>query len=143
MPPVSHDLTTPDDVVQMVDTFYDRVRIDPILAPIFDEIARVDWAAHLPKMYAFWNSVLFGMAGFKGNPMAVHMALARMTPLTAREFDRWLALFHETVDDLFAGPGAEDAKFRAARIATVMAHHVAGSEIGGLYAGRPLAITHD
>jgi hemoglobin len=45
--------------------------------------------------------------------------------LTPVEFDRWLQLFHASVDALFAGPGAEEAKLRASRIAMVMLHHIA------------------
>jgi hemoglobin len=111
------DLATRQDIIALVDGFYDRVRADDLIGPIFDGIARVDWAAHLPKMYDFWEAVLFGAGNFKGNPMAVHRALARQAPLTSDAFDRWLALFRETVDERFAGAVAEDAKDRAQRIA--------------------------
>ncbi len=123
------DIRSRDDIVRLVDAFYDRVRADALLGSIFDEVARVDWAAHLPKMYAFWDSVLFASAGFKGNPLAVHRALARRTPLTNVEFSRWVTLFCETVDRLFEGPVAEDAKARAARVAMVMQHHIAADEM--------------
>ena len=118
------DLTDRADIVRLVDAFYDRVRADSILSPIFDSVVRVDWARHLPRMYDFWESVLFGRVGFKGNPLIVHRDLARRTPLTSVEFDRWLQLFHESVDALFAGPGADEAKVRALRIAVVMLHHI-------------------
>lgn len=119
------DLTSRADIERLVDTFYDRIRSDSRLGPIFDEIARVDWQTHLPRMYAFWEAVLFGAAGFKGNPLAVHRALARRTPLAPDDFDRWIALFHHSVDALFAGPVASDAKQRAVRIAAIMQHHIA------------------
>lgn len=120
----TRDLDSRDAIVELVDAFYARVRADDLLGPIFDDVARVDWAAHLPRMYAFWDSVLFGAPGFKGNPLAVHLQLGRRVRLTAREFERWLELFNDSVDALFAGPGAESAKARAARIATVMLHHL-------------------
>jgi hemoglobin len=87
-------------------------------------VARVDWAEHLPKMYAFWEAVLFGTAGFKGNPLGVHLELAQRTALGAREFDRWLVLFEANLDGLFSGPMAGEAKLRAARIAVVMQQHI-------------------
>jgi hemoglobin len=87
-------------------------------------VARVDWAEHLPKMYAFWDAVLFGTAGFKGNPLGVHLQLAELSPLGAREFDRWLALFQANVNRQFSGPMASEAKQRAARIAVVMQQHI-------------------
>ncbi len=118
------DVTTYSDIVRLVDAFYDRVRDDDVLGPIFSDVARVGWATHLPKMYNFWASILFGAGDFKGNPMLVHRELARRVPLTHVEFDRWLSVFRDTVDGLFAGPHAEDAKNRAARIAITMQHHI-------------------
>lgn len=119
------DITSRGDIVRLVDDFYAEIRQDAILGPIFDDVARVDWAAHLPRMYDFWDAVLFGTPGFKGNPLAVHRALARRAPLTTAEFDRWIALFHTTVDALFAGPVADEAKGRALRVAAVMQHAIA------------------
>ena len=118
------DLACRDDIVRLVDGFYGRVRADDILRPIFDDVAHTDWERHLPKMYDFWETVLFGAAAFTGNPLAVHRALAARVPLGEREFGRWLSLFHQTVDMLFHGPRAEDTKMRATRIAAVMQHHI-------------------
>jgi len=130
------DLTDRADIVRLVDAFYGRVRADAILRPIFDGIARVDWALHLPKMYDFWESVLFGRAAFKGNPLAVHRELARRAPLTSTEFSRWLQLFHASVDELFVGSCADEAKSRASRIALVMQHHIAADRATALSPGR-------
>jgi len=118
------DLTSRDDIVRLVDAFYDRVRADARLSPIFDDVARVDWAQHLPKMYAFWESVLLAGSAYQGNPLAVHRELARRVPLTPLEFGRWLELFDESVDALFDGPHADQVKARASRIARVMQHHI-------------------
>lgn len=118
------DITSRQEIQRLVDAFYDRIRADVVLGPIFNDVAHVDWDIHLPKMYDFWESVLFGRAVFKGNPLAVHRALAALTPLTSSKFTRWVVLFHQTVDDLFAGPIADLAKDRAARIAVTMQHHV-------------------
>jgi hemoglobin len=119
------ELASRADIVRLVDAFYDRVRRDGILGPIFNDVARVDWELHLPKMYDFWESVLFGKPVFKGAPLPVHLALSRQVSLTSSEFDRWIALFHVTVDALFIGPLATEAKIRALRIAAVMQHHIA------------------
>src|SRR5438105_4589398 len=100
--PSRFDITDRRDVAYLVNVFYDRVRDDDILGPIFDDIAHVDWATHLPRMYDFWESVLFARGTFKGAPLVVHRALARRTPLTTAAFDRWIALFQSTVDDLFS-----------------------------------------
>ncbi len=120
------DIISRGDIERLVDRFYSRVRVDEILGPIFDDVARTDWDAHLPRMYDFWESVLFGASSFSGNPLAVHLSLARQIHLGAREFGRWLDLFHATVDAAFRGPTADDIKARAARIAAVMQHHISG-----------------
>ena len=122
--PSRFDITDRRDVACLVNVFYDRVRADDILGPIFDDIAHVDWATHLPRLYDFWESVLFARATFKGAPLVVHRALPRRTPLTAAAFDRWIALFQSTVDDLFSGPMAEHAKNSATRIAATMEHNI-------------------
>jgi hemoglobin len=116
----AEDLTSRKDIERLIDSFYLRIRADERLGVIFDRIARVDWDRHLPTMYDFWESVLFGTGTYQGNPMAVHQALAQRTPMTAREFNRWVELFHQTVDDLFDGPQALETKRRASRIAALM-----------------------
>ena len=119
------DIASRADIVRLVDNFYARVQADDLIGPIFNDVAQVDWSAHLPKMYAFWESVLFGTTGFKGDPLGVHLSLSRRTTLTSHEFDRWVNLFQETVDELFAGEMAVGAKLRAVRIAVTMQNHIA------------------
>jgi len=118
------DIADGRDVARLVNVFYDRVRDDDILGPIFDDIAHVDWATHLPRMRDFWESVLFARATFKGTPLLVHRALDRRTPLTTAAFDCWIGLFQSTVDDLFSGAMAEHAKNSAVRIAATMEHNI-------------------
>ena len=108
------------EIEQMVNAFYHRVRADDTLGFIFDRVAATDWETHLPKMHAFWETVLFRSGGYTGNPLAAH---ARLTPLTAmgrEQFDRWLSLFRATVDDLFAGEKADHIKNCAADMANVI-----------------------
>ena len=124
LPRSTRDLDSPAEIAEMVRRFYADVAMDDLLGPTFEDVDRVDWSEHLPKMYAFWEAVLFGVPGFKGNPMATHLALAQRTPLTSVEFDRWIGLFHETIDILFAGPMATEAKRRSVQIAMTMQHHL-------------------
>ncbi len=87
-------------------------------AIFFDEVAKVDWPKHLPVMYAFWEFMLLGTAdAYRGNPVQKHFDLHDRHPLKTEHFDRWLSLFQTTVDDLFEGEKAKDAKFRAFAIA--------------------------
>ncbi len=112
------DITTHDDIKELIDTFYTKVQTDDVLGYIFNEVAQVDWPHHLPKMYAFWEFLLLGSAdAYRGNPMQKHAELHAIYPLKVAHFDRWVALFQQTVDELFAGPTADSAKFRAFAIA--------------------------
>ncbi len=111
------DLKDEEDIKRLIDSFYDKVQSDDVIGYIFRDIAQVNWAHHLPRMYAFWSFLLLGTETYHGNPMDVHRRLHEKVPLTEAHFDRWLQLFHTTVDDLFEGQTAEDAKQRATLIA--------------------------
>jgi hemoglobin len=111
------DIKLPEDVRLLVDTFYEKVKQDDLIGYIFNEVVRVDWPAHLPRMYAFWEFLLLGMDTFQGNPIEKHYEVHRMTPLRPEHFERWVQLFQSTVDELFEGHKADTAKFRAFAIA--------------------------
>jgi len=111
------DIESEADVRQLVDEFYGAIRNDALLNPIFTDVAKVDWQHHLPKMYAFWNGLILGIGGYEGRPFPPHTVL----PVGREHFERWLQLFHATVDRLFAGPGAKRAKDAAASIAHTFA----------------------
>lgn len=108
----------------LVNTFYERVREHKILGPIFNEQAKVDWDHHLPKMVNFWSSILLGESSYDGNPMTRHIQLSKSIPFGENEFAAWINLFQKTVDDLFTGEKAEEAKTRAANIARIMLHKI-------------------
>ena len=117
-----HDIQNIDDIKVFVDGFYAKVRENAQLAPVFaSRIKDEDWPAHLQRMYAFWNAILFAETGFNGNPMQKHMSL----PIDKSHFDQWLVLFRSTIDENFAGPKAEEAKKRAASIADIMNFKIA------------------
>ena len=117
---MKHDIETREDIIRFVNEFYNRVQGDNVIGYIFTEIAKVDWDKHLPKMYDFWETVLFGKAVFKGNPMEVHIRLNREHPLEQAHFNRWKEIFKATIDDLFAGNLAEETKKKAESIAGLM-----------------------
>ncbi len=115
-----NDITNRKDIELMVDTFYGKVMINPIIGPIFSDVVRVNWGVHLPKMYSFWSSLLLNEESFSGNPMRVHIGLSKLTTMKEAEFSEWLKLFHETVDELFSGEKADEAKTKASDIARLM-----------------------
>ena len=96
----------------LVRAFYDRVRRDSLLAPIFESLIS-DWEPHLDKMFAFWSSLTLQTGRYHGQPMAKHMPL----PVDARHFDRWLALFEQTARDICPPAAAERFIERARRVA--------------------------
>ncbi|URD60535.1 group III truncated hemoglobin [Sphingomonas sp. KRR8] len=90
-------------VSDLVEQFYDSVRDDTMLGPIFAE--RIgNWPNHLEQMKRFWRSILFSSGEFFGSPMAKHVAIPG---LDRDHFLRWLELFHSTLDEL--GPAAASA----------------------------------
>lgn len=116
----TRDLVGRAEIEELVNRFYDLVRTDEVLGFIFDKVAQTNWAAHLPKMYSFWETVLFRSGGYTGNPIAAHAKLVPLTTMGREQFDHWLSLFRKTVDELFAGPKAEHIKNCAADMANVI-----------------------
>lgn len=57
---MKNDITNKGDIKLLVDTFYDKVKNNSVIVHIFNDIAKVDWEHHLPKMYSFWESLLLG-----------------------------------------------------------------------------------
>ena len=114
------DIRNRKDIEKLVDTFYDKVKTDEVIGYLFVDVAKVNWDEHLPKLYNFWENILFFTANYEGNPMAKHKELHRKSPMTKAHFDHWVKLFTETVDNLFEGPKAEEIKNRAMNIATTM-----------------------
>lgn len=110
MEEVRHDIIQRQDIKALVDTFYEKVKADPLLGPVF---SHVDWPHHLPIMYDFWSSMLLGDQSYRGNPLQRHLHLA----IDKNHFDQWLAIFKQTVDELFEGERADEVKMRAQAIA--------------------------
>lgn len=97
----------------LVDLFYARVRADPELGPVFND-AIADWPEHLEKLAAFWSSVMLTSGRYKGNPMIAHLKhVRRITPAL---FDRWLALWARTADEVMSPAAAAALQAKAHRI---------------------------
>ena len=121
---VEQDILNRQDIETLVDRFYERVQADEVIGYIFNDVAKTNWEVHLPKMYDFWEVILFGTGRFKGNPMLVHKEIHEKSPMSEAHFQHWLALFHDTVDTLFEGANAEDIKYSAANIAGSLMYRV-------------------
>ncbi len=125
----SDDLSDPSEVAEMVRRFYADVAQDDLLGPLFNDVARVDWSEHLPKLTAFWCRALFGMPGYAGNPFRAHLDVHEQRRFTSAHFHRWLDLFEETVDLGWRGPNAEKVKALANNVARVHSGQLVGQAI--------------
>ncbi len=117
---MKNDISSREDILLFVDTFYDTINNDEILGYIFNNIAKVNWVKHLPVMYDFWENALFYTGTYSGNPILSHTHLHRLFPITKVHFDHWNFLFKQTIDNLFEGEKAELAKQRALSISIVL-----------------------
>jgi hemoglobin len=109
-------------IERLVRTFYDKVRNDPLLGPIFSQRI-VDWEPHLQRMCAFWSSVALMTGQYHGRPMEKHLPL----PVDARHFDQWLELFQETAHEVCPPVAADHFVERAHRIAESLELGIAGN----------------
>src|SRR6185369_12621197 len=116
---MKQDIQNKSDIKILVDSFYEKVRRDKEIGYLFNDVAKVNWEHHLPRMYDFWENVIFQTGSFTGNPMVAHARLHQQSPLTEAHFNRWKQLFYGTVDELFEGNNAVLAKERAHSIAAV------------------------
>lgn len=105
---------TPESIATLVHAFYDEVRADPVLQPVFDAAIGDNWTPHLARMVDFWCSVMLGSRNFQGNVFGKHMLLTGVTP---DHFLRWLTLFEATATRLFNPTDAAEFKTVARRIA--------------------------
>lgn len=114
------DLDSRENIEAFVDRFYERMLVDPRLAPIFIDVAEIELDVHLPHIKDYWCKLLLGEQGYQRHTMNIHRRLHGKRSLGSDDFARWLALFNRTVDDYFAGERAERAKRVAAAIAANM-----------------------
>jgi hemoglobin len=113
----------------MVRRFYQDVAQDELLGPLFNDVARVDWSEHLPKLTAFWCRALLGIERYQGNPFRAHSEVHARSPFTIAHFERWLQLFSETVELGWVGPNATRAMDLARNVARVHSQQLIGTPV--------------
>ncbi|HEV2482379.1 MAG TPA: group III truncated hemoglobin [Puia sp.] len=107
------DIASISDIRRLVDEFYTKVRKDGLIGPIFIGAIGDQWPVHLDRMYRFWGTVLLQEYTYSGSPFPPHLKM----PIESKHFETWLSLWRATVDELFEGPKATEAKWRAERMA--------------------------
>jgi len=110
---MNRDIETREDLENLLNEFYNVDKRDEEIGHHF---AKLNLETHLPIIVNFWEKVLFGKPTYFGNPLAVHQKLNEKSPLKLEHFQRWIEIFERTVDELFAGKTANDAKLRAKMI---------------------------
>lgn len=115
-----NDIASKNDIQLLVDSFYTVARQDELLGPIFNTIIGDDWSHHMPRMYDFWDMVIFAVPGYTGNPVKTHVDVDKRMAMNQEHFERWLELWTTTVDRLFAGEYADIAKNKAALMANMI-----------------------
>jgi hemoglobin len=128
-PAPSRDLDTPGQIAEMVRRFYADVAQDDVLGPMFNDVAKVDWSEHLPKLTAFWCRALLGLPGYSGNPFRAHADVHAQRSFTPAHFERWLTLFHETLLLGWVGPNAIRAGELADNVARVHSQQLLGRAV--------------
>ncbi|MBW8358708.1 MAG: group III truncated hemoglobin [Weeksellaceae bacterium] len=115
-------LESREDIEFLVNAFYDKVGKDETIGFFFNDVAKVNWNHHLPKMYSFWETLLFGQISYKGNPMAMHFPINSQVPMEKHHFEHWIKLWTATVEENFSGEMADMAIYKATNIANLMGY---------------------
>lgn len=128
------DIDTLDEahIATLVDRFYDKVRADDLIGPVFNA-AVDDWDEHKRLLTRFWCSVALRAATYRGNPLSKHKPLS----IGREHFTRWLELWHQTVPEIMSEDAATVMTDYAERIGQGMRM---GLGIGDRPRGRDIGI---
>jgi hemoglobin len=119
------DILNRGDVFLLVTTFYEKVRKDTIISHFFNDTIK-NWEEHLELLTTFWETNLFMTRKlekrYAGNPLEAHEKVdaAFNNSITELHFGLWLNLWYQTIDELFEGDVADNAKRRARKMGTFM-----------------------
>ena len=122
------DIETRSDIEFLVDEFYKKVIQDEQIGIFFNQVIQLDWEAHIPIMYDFWETTLLGNPKYKGNPMQVHIELNKKENLKPEHLERWLELWKVTTQNHFIGEKADEAVRKAEQIGKLMQLKVSQSK---------------
>jgi hemoglobin len=121
---LKRDLDSRSEIHDLVIDFYREIVFDSVLGPVFDEVAEVDWAAHIPRLIDYWARVLLRDPSYDGFILKPHQHVHAVQSFELDYFDRWYSLFTTSVDQRWSGPFADAAKDHAARMAGTLARRI-------------------
>ncbi len=125
---MKRDIETYKDIYNLIDTFYGVVRKDDVIGYIFNDVMDLNWDEHTEKIAGFWNTILFSQPTYTGNPVKAHIGINRLERLTEDHFDRWYEIWTQTIDKIFDGPKADEAKEKASLMKALMLFKIRHSE---------------
>jgi len=114
------DIKNRQDIKQLVEAFYEKATKDPLIGHYFTNALVSNWAGHIETIVSFWDNILFQTGTYKGGMLFKHLNVQQETAFRREHFAQWLSLWEETVHQLFEGPFADEAIFRAKSIAGIM-----------------------
>lgn len=121
---MKNDIENIEDITTLVNAFYSKVIDDSTIGHIFKSVPYFSFEKHIPIMISFWETLLFGVASYKGNPMLKHIELNKTIPLNTEHFKQWLSLWEETVNVTFKGKNATEAIIKAKSIGCLIEHKI-------------------
>lgn len=119
------DLDNPAAIHRMVQLFYASLLDDPVMEPVFMQVAGVHLAEHLPMIEGYWCKMLLGKDTYHRNMVYRHERVHDKFPLSREHFELWFDHFNHTLDHYFEGPYTEKARKLARRILRNLARWLA------------------
>lgn len=114
------DIATREDLLFLMNAFYNKLLKDDQIKYIFTDVAKIDLKTHIPIITDFWEQNILGTGNYKNNVLQVHRDLDDQSKLSPEHFEIWLDHFEMTISENFSGENAEKMKTRALSIANVM-----------------------
>lgn len=125
--PRGRDLDSLEEILELVTRQYADVVQDDLLQPYFTfDAEHLDWQAHIASVADYWDHVVLRAPDYDIDVLDGHRHLHEHRAFTPELFDRWLAIFVDTVDGGWSGPNATLAKQRATGMSRAMANRYLG-----------------
>jgi hemoglobin len=118
------DIENVIDITMLVTAFYTKAIADDTIGYIFKKTPNFSVDKHVPIMISFWETLLFGVASYKGNTMLKHIDLNKKIPLNAEHFKKWIYLWEETLLEKFEGKNTQNAITKGRNIAALMQYKI-------------------
>ena len=98
--------------------FYEKAICDEEIGRFFideigDNIKDQDWTDHIELLADFWLAKLLGEDTYYGNFVGAHV---KMPHIKRESYARWLELFSQTADEVYAPDTAELFKTKAVQL---------------------------